>query len=107
MAHVVTENCIQCRYTDCVEVCPVDCFHEGANFLVIDPDECIDCGVCRGECPVGAIFPSDEVPASQQAFVTLNATLSKSWPSITRSQLPPVDAAHWADVNDKFALLKS
>ncbi|KVL92180.1 ferredoxin FdxA [Burkholderia stagnalis] len=107
MAHVVTENCIQCRYTDCVEVCPVDCFHEGSNFLVIDPDECIDCGVCRGECPVDAIFPADEVPAGQQAFVALNATLSKTWPSITRSQLPTADAARWANVNDKLALLKA
>ena len=107
MAHVITENCIKCRYTDCVEVCPVDCFHEGANFLVIDPDECIDCGVCEPECPVGAIFPADEVPAVQYAFVALNATLSKTWPSITRSQLPPVDAARWANVDGKIALLES
>jgi ferredoxin len=107
MAHVVTENCIKCRYTDCVEVCPVDCFHEGKNFLVIDPDECIDCGVCRAECPVGAIMPDGEVPVAQLSFIALNATLAKTWPSITRSKLPPVDAAQWADVDRKLQLLES
>jgi NAD-dependent dihydropyrimidine dehydrogenase PreA subunit len=59
MPFVVTENCIKCKHTDCVEVCPVDCFHEGPNFLVIDPDECIDCTLCEPECPVNAIFPED------------------------------------------------
>jgi ferredoxin len=106
MTHVVTENCIKCRYTDCVEVCPVDCFHEGINFIAIDPDECIDCGVCRSECPVNAIFPDNEVPSEQQIFIQLNATLAKAWPSITRSKLPPIDAERWVDVNDKLALLE-
>lgn len=107
MAHVVTENCIKCRYTDCVEVCPVDCFHEGENFLVIDPNECIDCGVCRSECPVNAIFPGDEVPPELQPFVALNAKLAQTWPSITRSKAPPTDAERWADVGGKLALLEA
>ena len=77
MPFVVTENCIKCKYTDCVEVCPVDCFHEGPNFLVIDPDECIDCTLCEPECPINAIYPEDDVPAGQEQFVALNAELSK------------------------------
>src|SRR5690606_20085530 len=71
MPFVVTENCIKCKYTDCVEVCPVDCFHEGPNFLVIDPDECIDCTLCEPECPINAIYPEDDVPAGQEHFVAL------------------------------------
>ena len=86
MPFVVTENCIKCKHTDCVEVCPVDCFHEGPNFLVIDPDECIDCTLCEPECPVGAIFPEDDVPAGQEGFVALNAELSRSWPVLTASR---------------------
>src|SRR3546814_14206023 len=77
MPFVVTENCIKCKYTDCVEVCPVDCFHEGPNFLVIDPDECIDCTLCEPECPINAIYPEDDVPAGQEPFVALNAELAK------------------------------
>ncbi len=83
MPFVVTENCIKCKHTDCVEVCPVDCFHEGPNFLVIDPDECIDCTLCEPECPVNAIFPEDDVPAGQEGFVALNAELAKEWPVLT------------------------
>src|SRR3546814_4240003 len=83
MPFVVTENCIKCKYTDCVEVCPVDCFHEGPNFLVIDPDECIDCTLCEPECPINAIYPEDDVPAGQEPFVALNAELAKDWPVIT------------------------
>jgi ferredoxin len=75
MAFVVTEACIKCKYTDCVEVCPVDCFHEGPNFLVIDPEECIDCTLCEPECPVEAIFSEDEVPAGQEEFKKINAWL--------------------------------
>ena len=90
MPFVVTEECIKCKYTDCVEVCPVDCFHEGPNFLVIDPDECIDCTLCEPECPVNAIYPEDDVPAGQEAFVALNAELAKAWPVITaRKDGPP------------------
>ena len=85
MTHVVTESCIRCRYTDCVDVCPVDCFRVGPNFLAIDPDECIDCAVCVAECPVNAIFSEEDVPANQQEFIKINAELSQSWPSITKT----------------------
>ncbi len=106
MTYVVTEPCIRCRYTDCVEVCPVDCFHAGPNFLVIDPEECIDCAVCVAECPVDAIYPDDEVPAGQQDFIALNATLAKQWPVITKAEPAPVDAADWEAVTDKRAWLQ-
>jgi ferredoxin len=86
MPFVVTENCIKCKYTDCVEVCPVDCFHEGPNFLVIDPDECIDCTLCEPECPINAIYPADDVPAGQEGYLALNAELSKAWPVLTHAQ---------------------
>jgi len=106
MPFVVTENCIKCKYTDCVEVCPVDCFHEGPNFLVIDPDECIDCTLCEPECPIGAIYAEDDVPAGQEGFVALNAELSKEWPVInTRKDAPP-DAADWEGKPDKLPLLE-
>ena len=84
MTFVVTENCIKCKYMDCVEVCPVDCFHEGPNFLTIDPDECIDCTLCEPECPVEAIFSEEELPAGQEQFKQLNAELAKQWPVITQ-----------------------
>ncbi len=77
MTYVVTETCIRCKYTDCVDVCPVDCFREGPNFLVIDPDECIDCTLCVAECPVEAIFAEDDVPEAQQPFTALNAELAQ------------------------------
>ncbi len=83
MTFVVTEACIKCKYTDCVEVCPVDCFHEGPNMLVIDPEECIDCTLCEPECPVEAIVSEDDVPAGQEQLTKLNAELSKNWPVIT------------------------
>ena len=89
MTYVVTETCINCKYTDCVDVCPVDCFREGPNFLVIDPDECIDCTLCVAECPVEAIFAEDDVPADQQQFTALNAELAKVWkPIIERKPAP-------------------
>ena len=78
MTFVVTEACIKCKYTDCVEVCPVDCFHEGPNMLVIDPEECIDCGACEPECPVTAIFPEDDVPQQWKAFVASNRDVFQS-----------------------------
>ncbi|NOX92705.1 MAG: ferredoxin family protein, partial [Gammaproteobacteria bacterium] len=80
MTYVVTENCIKCKYTDCVEVCPVDCFHEGPNFLVIDPKECIDCTLCEPECPINAIYSVDDLPEDQEQFIALNAELSPLWP---------------------------
>ena len=102
MAYVVTENCIRCKYTDCVEVCPVDCFHEGPNILVIDPDECIDCTLCVPECPVNAIFAEDDLPDEQRQFVQLNAELAKKWPVITEKKPAPGDAADWEDKPNKL-----
>ena len=102
MPFVVTEACIKCKYTDCVEVCPVDCFHEGPNMLVIDPDECIDCTLCEPECPVEAIMSDDDVPEAQRAFIELNATLSRDWPVINQSKEAPADADEWKDVKEKL-----
>jgi ferredoxin len=95
MTFVVTENCIKCKYMDCVEVCPVDCFHVGPNFLVIDPEECIDCTLCEPECPAEAIFSEEDLPASQAHFLELNKELSAQWPVITEKGEPPEDAAEW------------
>jgi len=106
MTFVVTENCIKCKYMDCVEVCPVDCFHEGPNFLVIDPDECIDCTLCEPECPVEAIYSEDEVSADQQQFTSLNAELARKWPVITKKGEPPADAKDWEGKPGKFNLLE-
>ena len=100
MTYIVNDNCIKCKYTDCVEVCPVDCFYEGANMLVIHPDECIDCGVCEPECPIEAIKPDTE-PGLEQ-LLTLNAEYSKVWPNITAKKPPPSDAAAWEDVPNKL-----
>lgn len=106
MAFVVTEQCIKCKLTDCVEVCPVDCFHEGPNMLVIDPDECIDCTLCEPECPVEAILSEDDVPEGMQQFIELNASLSKEWPVISEMKEPPEDADEWRGKPDKLALLE-
>ena len=106
MTYVVTENCIKCKYTDCVDVCPVDCFHEGPNFLAIDPDECIDCTLCVPECPAGAIFAEDDVPESQQRFIALNAELAKQWPIISERKDPPEDAEEWNNQPDKLKYLQ-
>ena len=92
MAFIVTENCIRCKYTDCVEVCPVDCFYEGPNFLVINPDECIDCALCEPECPAEAIFSEDEVPENQKEFIELNADLAEVWPNISEKKDAMEDA---------------
>jgi len=106
MPFVVTESCIKCKYTDCVEVCPVDCFKEGPNFLAIDPDECIDCTLCEPECPVNAIYPEDDVPAGQEEFVKINARLAKGWPTISARKDAPADAKQWEGVANKRALLE-
>jgi ferredoxin len=106
MAYVVTESCIKCKYTDCVDVCPVDCFREGPNFLVIDPDECIDCTLCVAECPAEAIYAEDDVPDSQVAFIDLNAKLSKVWPPIIERQAPLRDADQWLHKPGKLELLE-
>ena len=105
MTHVVTESCIRCRYTDCVDVCPVDCFREGPNFLSIDPDECIDCAVCVAECPVNAIYAEEDVPTDQQDFIKLNVELSRKWPSITKTKAALADADAWKDVPQKLQFL--
>ena len=107
MTYVVTESCIKCKYTDCVEVCPVDCFHEGPNFLVIDPEECIDCSLCEPECPVNAILPEEDVAEDQQEFIELNASLAQSWPVINQKKDAPSDADEWAEVADKKELLET
>jgi ferredoxin len=106
MTYVVTENCIRCKYTDCVEVCPVDCFHVGPNFLVIDPDECIDCTLCVPECPVNAIYAEDDVPPEQKQFIQLNAELAKKWPTLTEKQPSAPDAAQWENVPNKAQYLE-
>jgi ferredoxin len=105
MAFVVCEPCIKCKYTDCVSVCPVACFHEGENSLSIDPDECIDCGVCVDECPVHAIFPEEEVPEKWQEYIALNARLSAIWPVIEESKEPLDTAEEFKDVEKKRDLL--
>ncbi|HEB82971.1 MAG TPA: ferredoxin family protein [Gammaproteobacteria bacterium] len=106
MTYVVVEDCIKCKYTDCVDVCPVDCFHEGPNFLVIDPEECIDCTLCEPECPIGAIFADDDVPEGQEQFLELNAELSREWPVINASKDPLPDADDWAGKPGKLQYLE-
>lgn len=106
MTYVVTDNCIKCKYTDCVEVCPVDCFHEGPNFLVIDPDECIDCTLCEPECPAEAIFAEDDVPEGMENYLELNAELSRDWPVITEMKPAPADAEQWDGTKDKLKHLE-
>jgi ferredoxin len=105
MTYVVTENCIRCKYMDCVEVCPVDCFYAGENMLVINPSECIDCGVCEPECPAKAIVPDSDDRAP--AWAATNATYSRQWPKITRKGKPPVDADEWKDKFDKCKLFSA
>ncbi|MEO8039842.1 MAG: ferredoxin FdxA [Betaproteobacteria bacterium] len=106
MTYVVTESCIKCKYTDCVDVCPVDCFREGPNFLVIDPDECIDCTLCVAECPVEAIFAEDDVPTEQRPLIELNAELAKEWLPIIEKKDAPPDADEWKDRKDKLKYLE-
>lgn len=105
MTFVVIDQCIKCKYTDCVEVCPVDCFHEGPNMLVINPDECIDCNLCVPECPVEAIFPEDEIPKGQEQFLQINAELAEKWPVLSVAKDAPADADDWKDVPGKIQYL--
>lgn len=105
MTFVVCEPCIKCKYTDCVDVCPVACFHEGANMLAIDPEECIDCGVCVDECPVNAIYPEDEVPEKWQDFIEKNARFAKEWPVIEEGHDPLPTAEEFKDVQEKRDLI--
>jgi ferredoxin len=102
MAYVVTDNCIKCKFMDCVEVCPVDCFYVGENMLVIHPDECIDCGVCVPECPAEAIFP-DTDPVAEQRWLDLNRQFAEQWPNVLSKGEAPADADRWNGVVAKFA----
>lgn len=106
MTHVVTENCIKCKYTDCVDVCPVDCFREGPNFLAIDPDECIDCAVCVPECPASAIFAEEDVPGDQLDFIRINAELAPKWKTISKRKAALPDADAWNGKTGKTHLLE-
>lgn len=106
MTFVVTESCVNCKYMDCVEVCPVDCFREGPNMLVIDPDECIDCNLCVPTCPVEAIYADEDLPADQQDFLRINAEYAKQWPELTVKKEPPSDAEQWEEVSDKKHLIE-
>ena len=105
MAYVVTESCIKCKYTDCVEVCPVDCFYDGPDFLVIHPEECIDCGLCEPECPIEAIKADDELPSDQIEFIEINARLADVYENITEAKDPLPDADEFKDVKDKKKFL--
>lgn len=106
MTYVVSEACIKCKFTDCVEVCPTDAFREGPNMLVIDPNECVDCGLCVPECPVAAIALDSDVPRPQRAFIALNAELAGLWPPIVEKKPAPADAETWAGEAAKLALLE-
>src|SRR5688500_10338431 len=106
MTYVVTETCIRCKHTDCVSVCPVDCFREGPNFLVIDPDGCIDCTLCVPECPVDAIVAAAAVPEAQRHFIALNAELAKAWVPIAVKKEPLPEHERWAEVKEKLQYLE-
>ena len=100
MTYVVTEDCIACKYTDCVVVCPVDCFYEGENMLVINPSECIDCGVCEPECPAGAIIPDTHPDAAK--WISINETYSQKWPGIYEKKEPMPNADKYLSVENKI-----
>ncbi|AWD32972.1 Ferredoxin-2 [Candidatus Fokinia solitaria] len=102
MTHVVTDKCIRCKYTDCVEVCPVECFHEAKNMLVINPDECIDCGVCVAECPIGAI--QSEIDA-EPIWLEINSKYAKKFPRILEKKMPMAEAEVYKDVVNKEKFL--
>ena len=107
MTFVVTENCIKCKYTDCVDVCPVECFHEGPEMLVINPDECIDCGLCVPECPIEAIFEEDDLPEEQAYFLDINKQLATKWPIIEAMIAAPEDADDWNGMPDKIRFIET
>lgn len=107
MTHVVTDGCVNCKHTSCVTVCPVDCFYEGPNFLAINPDECIDCGVCIPECPEKAIFPdTDKSIPNMDYWVKLNGDLAEQWPNITKAKDPMPDYEKWQNVENKIEFLE-
>src|SRR3954470_804849 len=107
MAYVVAEPCIKCKYTDCVEVCPVNCFYEGANFLAIHPDECIDCGACEPVCPTKAIFPESDLPEKWKEYKGLNADFSTKWPNIAEKRQPLETAEEFKNIENKRDQLDS
>jgi ferredoxin len=100
MTYLVNDNCIKCKHTDCVEVCPVDCFYEGENMLVINPSECIDCGVCEPECPADAIIKEDQDENGK--WMAINEKYSELWPNITEKKDPPADYEEWDGVPNKY-----
>ena len=106
MTYVVNDKCVMCKHTDCVEVCPVDCFHEGPNFLVIDPDECIDCSLCEPECPINAIISDEDITNDNKEFLEINKRLSKKWPILTDIKDAPDDAKDWEGKKGKLSLLE-
>jgi len=105
MAYVVAEPCIKCKYTDCLDGCPVDCFYEGQNMLVINPEECIDCGLCLGQCPINAIYTAEDLPVKWAHYKDINAQYSKLWPQITAKKDPLPEAAEFSKIEDKAAFL--
>ncbi|MDC3181053.1 ferredoxin family protein [Gammaproteobacteria bacterium] len=106
MMYIVSEQCIKCKYTDCVEACPVDCFHEGPNMVVINPDECIDCNLCVAECPIGAIYAEDDLPQAQQHMIAINEKYANIWPNLDQKKAPLPDAKSWENTEDKIRLLE-
>ena len=105
MTYIVNDKCIKCKYTDCVEVCPVDCFYEGPEFLVIHPDECIDCALCEPECPIDAILSEDELQEDQIDFIEINAKLADVYPNISEAKEPLPNADEWKNIKEKKHLL--
>lgn len=105
MTFVVTEKCIRCKFMDCIHPCPVDCFHEGPEFLVINPDECIDCNICAVECPVDAIYQDKDLPEDQKEFIEINKQLSQIWPRAIGVSAPLPDSEYWSTVSNKKEFL--
>ena len=106
MSFVVTDLCVNCKFTDCVEVCPVDCFYEGPNMVVIHPDQCIDCGLCEPACPIGAILSEDELTAQQGYLLALNQKYAEKWPGITKPKPSPFNTEHWKSQSNKINLIE-
>jgi ferredoxin len=106
MAFIVTDICVNCKFTDCVEVCPVDCFYEGPNMVVIDPDQCIDCGLCEPACPISAIVSEDELLTDPKALWDLNKTYAQKWPNITKAKPTSFDTEYWASQLNKIHLIE-
>ena len=102
MTYIVNDKCIKCKLTDCVEVCPVDCFYEGKNMLVIKPDECIDCGVCEPECPVDAIKSDMDISKDDEKWLEINSKYSEIWPNINAKKEHPQDWKKFENEESKF-----